>query len=334
VALQHWFVMDELHDLVAHRLAAFAGTQAAVVTHCAAAGITLSVAAAMAGSDPALVRQLPDTRGMKRTVVLPVGHAVDYGHPITQDVRLAGGEVVLAGTEEGCTLDALAAALSADGIAALLLVSSRLTGGSPMDFPGAVALAHERGIPVIIDGAAQDWRIEELVATGCDALVVSGHKYMASPTAGMVLGTDEFMQAVRAQERGIGRAMKVTKEALLGLLAAVEERQRQDKDAWQNREIQRAHRVADAIRAMPGLTAAVVPDPVGMPFARVRVDVDASITGLDATTLAARLASGDPSVRVMEHELRQGRIVLEMVGFGPGDEQAMLDALVSALAGA
>jgi uncharacterized pyridoxal phosphate-dependent enzyme len=326
-ALQHWFAIDELQALLGRRLAGFAGSQAAAVCHCASAGITLSVAAALAGTDPDRIRRLPDAHDMPRGVVLPAGHAVDYGHPITQDIRLAGATPVRAGSDDGCSLEALESALDADGIAALLLVSSRLTRGRPFDFSAAVRLAHRRGVPAIVDAAAQDWRVRELVATGCDALVVSGHKYMASPTAGMVFGTDGFIRAFRAQERGIGRAMKATKEALLGLLAALEAREQEDGQAWQARERARARRVAARIDALPGLSTDLVADPAGMPLDRVRVAVDPAAAGLDARTLATRLASGKPSVRVMEHEIASGRLVLELVGFRASDERALVDAL-------
>lgn len=326
-ALQHWFVIDELHGLLGRRLAGLAGSQAAAVCHCASAGITLSVAAAIAGTDPDRVRRLPEVGDLPRGVVLPAGHAVDYGHPITQDIRLAGGVPVSAGADDGCSLEDLDAALGAPGTAALLLVSSRLTRGRPVDLAAAVRLAHRRGLPAIVDGAAQDWRVRELVATGCDALVVSGHKYMASPTAGMVFGTDDFVRAFRAQELGIGRAMKVTKEALLGLLAAVEAREQEDVQTWQARERERARRVATRIGALPGLTADLVADPSGMPLDRVRVSVDPTAAGLDARALAMRLADGRPSVHVMQHEIAAGRLVLELVGLRSSDEQALLDAL-------
>lgn len=326
-ALPHWFVIDELQVLVGRRLASFAGAEAAAVTHCAAAGITLCVAAALAGSDPERVQRLPDASDLPHGVVLPAGHAVNYGHPITQDIRLAGGRPILAGTEDGCPIEALDSALSTGGVAALLLVSSRLTRGAPVDLSAAVAVAHQHGVAAIIDAAAQDWRVRDLVATRCDALVVSGHKYMASPTAGVVFGSAAFIRAFRAQEHGIGRAMKASKEALLGVLAALEERERQDKTQWQANAREQASRVASQLRGLAGLTVEVIPDPVGMPFDRVRIGVDPKAVGFDAQALAARLASGNPSVRVMEHELLSGFIVLELVGLEPADEQALVRAL-------
>jgi seryl-tRNA(Sec) selenium transferase len=121
---------------------------------------------------------------------------VNYGHPIEQDIRLAGAKPILAGSAEGCSVDAIRAALAHPDTACLLLVSSRLVRGNPIDLKQAVAEAHLRGVPAIIDGAAQDMRIGELIATGADLVLVSPHKYLAAPTADLVIGRRYLVDAV------------------------------------------------------------------------------------------------------------------------------------------
>lgn len=152
-ALSEFFVMDELKDLVGRALREATGAEAGAVVHCTSAGITLSVAAVMTGDSASRIAALPNTEGMASTVVLPAGHAVDYGHPVVQDVRLAGAMPVLVGTDDECDLADLDAALAAPGVACLLLVSSRMTRGAAVPFTEAVAMAHARGVPVIVDGA-------------------------------------------------------------------------------------------------------------------------------------------------------------------------------------
>lgn len=231
-ALGEFFDIDELQVRTGRAVADLTGAEAAAVTHCVAAGITLSIAAAMAGSDPLRIQALPDSRGLPNRVVLPAGHAVNYGHPIFTDIRLAGAHPVIACTDASCTLENIETALADERTACLLLVSSRLVAGPRIDLREAVAAAHRRGVPAIIDGAAQDMRIGELLATGADIVLISAHKYMASPTAGLIIGRSGMVQACRAQDRGIGRSMKATKEALIGVLAAVEERRALDIEAW------------------------------------------------------------------------------------------------------
>ena len=231
-ALQRHLVIDELQDLASRELAAFSGAEAGTVVHCAAAGITLSVAAAMTGPDPALIARLPDTEGLRSRVLVPTPHLVEYGHPLATDIRLAGAAVHACGEPDRCGVDAILPALAMPDVACLLLVSSRLTRDPAFDYPAACVAARSAGVPVIIDGAAQDLRVRELMALAPAAVVLSAHKYLASPTAGVVVGEAAFVDAVRLQQRGIGRAMKPSKEAIVGVLMALHERRSLDLDAW------------------------------------------------------------------------------------------------------
>ncbi len=313
-ALGEFFVMDELQLVAGQALAAWSGAQDGAVTHCVAAGITMSVAAAMAGEAPDAVAALPDSHGLPSRVVMPAGMAINYGHPIVTDIRLAGATPVLAGTELQCSLQALEQALAQEGVACLLLVSSRLVRGSFPDLASAVALAHRRGVPVIIDGAAQDMRLPELLASGADAVLASAHKYLAAPTAGVVVGTAPFVRAFRAQERGIGRAMKASKEAIVGVLAALELRQALDLPAWRAAQQHKVDGFIERVAAIAGLRAAAQPDAAGLPFARVCLQVDAATqAGWSAEALVRTLRGATPAVRVMEHAVAQGQLVLELV---------------------
>lgn len=312
-ALQEFFVIDELQSLAGRALADWSGAQAGAVTHCVAAGITMSVAAAMAGDAPLAVAALPDSRGMPGKVVLPAGHAIDYGHPILTDIRLAGATPVLAGTPQQCSLQDLEQALAQDAVACLLLVSSRLARGQGPDPAAAVALAHARGVPAVIDGAAQDMRLPELLASGADAVLASAHKYLASPTAGLVVGTADFVRAFRAQEKGIGRAMKAGKEAIVGVLAALQVRAALDLPAWRDEQRRKVEGFVAALATTSGLRAEVLPDPAGMPFARVALCVEPVQRGWSARDLAQALREGTPSIRVMEHALAQQQLWLELV---------------------
>lgn len=312
-ALQDYFVIDELQDLASRTIKDFAGSEAGAVTHCVAASITMSIAAAMVGTSSDKIAALPDTNGVPNRVVLPANHAVNYGHSILQAVRLAGATPVLAGAAGECSLADIERQLRHAETCCLLLVSSRLTKGRPVDLTAAVEASHRRGVPAIIDGAAQDMRIKELLATDADLVLVSAHKYLASPTAGLVIGQKALVDAVRAQERGIGRAMKATKEAIIGVLSAFEERSDLDVAEW--RETQ-ANKVSDFVgraNEIPGIAAWSVPDPAGMPFMRAHVQVNDRRTGMNATSLAAALKTGVPSIWVMDDRIADGEIVFELV---------------------
>ena len=330
-ALSEFFIIDELQEAASRAIKRLWGAEAGAVTHCVAAGITVSVAAAVAGSAPERVAALPDTTGLPNRVVLPAGHAVNYGRPIVQDIRLAGAEPVLAGTDTECKIEDIEAAISHADTACLLLVSSRLVHGKAVDLAAAVTAAHRRGIPAIVDGAAQDMRINELLAIDPDLLLISAHKYLASPTAGLVIGKAELVAAVRAHEKGIGRGMKPTKEAICGVLAAMEERKRLDLPAWraiQERKVLGFVRRADALT---GVSAHSIPDVAGMPFPRAHLRIDNRQAQCCAPTLAQALKAGKPSIWVMEHKLDDGELVLELVQCTEAEIETILARLKEAL---
>lgn len=101
-ALGDYLSVDQMQAAASRALSDYCGAEAGTIVHCAAGGITLAIAACMTGSDPAWVARLPDAQGLSRRVILPTGHAVNYGHPIEQAIRLAGALPVLVGFESAC----------------------------------------------------------------------------------------------------------------------------------------------------------------------------------------------------------------------------------------
>lgn len=326
-ALQSFFIITELQQRASEAISAWCGAPAGAVTHCVASAITLSISAVRTGLDPERIATAPNLPQVPNKVVLPAGHAVNYGHEIIQDIHLAGAEAVLAGNENGCESRDLESALDDPQVICLLLVSSRLTRGHGPDFNQAVKLAHARGLPVIIDGAAQDMRVEDLLACGADCVLVSAHKYLASPTAGLIIGKRDMVTATLAQEKGIGRAMKASKEAIIGVLAAIDERLELDIGLWRCEQDHKLKTLADRVGVIAGLTAQTLVDPVGMPFARLAIDVDANGYGRDAGELASALRDGTPPIYLMEDRLEEGRLVLELVPLTIGEIDCIGDRL-------
>lgn len=335
LALEDFALIDALHKAVAAEIADWAGAEAAAITHCTAASVTLAVAASMTGADQTRIQQLPDTTGLRHVVLVPAGHDVNYGHPLLTDIRLAGASPRLYGLAGANSIDGVDDALAGEDVACLLLVSSRLVSGPPTEvgeITACVLAAHARGTPVIIDGAAQDWRVSELLATGADAVLVSAQKYLGAPTAGLVMGKKSFVEAVRAQERGIGRAMKTTKEALAGVRAAVNARRGMSRPAWMAEQERKVSRCLQAIErlALPGLRVTAVADPTGLPLSRVHIEVDAQQAGQDAAQLAKALREGHPSVWTLDQHAARGVLQLELVALRDDQIDALADALARA----
>lgn len=287
--------MLELQAAASRVIAQVTGSEAGCICGCAAAGITISVAACMTGCDMARVEQLPDTAGMKNEVILQKGHNTNFGAGVAQMIRLAGAKVVEIGTATDCALYQLRAALNSASAAAVYVVSHHVVQSGLVPLREFCAACHEAGVPVIVDAAAERDG-GQYHACGADLVLVSGHKLLAAPTSGLIMGGTDLVRACLFQERGIGRPMKVGKEGIVGVIAALERWAQLD-----HRQLTVEHaRLADLaiaqINGIRGLVATREPDPTGQPFARVRVSVDPGKTGTTAYELTRALSSGNPKI--------------------------------------
>jgi seryl-tRNA(Sec) selenium transferase len=171
----------------------------------------------------------------------------------------------------------------------------------------------------------------QLLATGADLVLVSAHKYLMSPTAGLVIGRHNLVEAVRAQQKGIGRAMKPSKEAIIGVLTAIDERQQLDLPKWRETEDRKVLAFIDRAGKINGLAARSERDPAGMPFSRVYLTVDGARARLGANALADALRSGAPSIWVMEHRLPHSELVFELVQVSESELETILIRLADLL---
>lgn len=319
-SLGHFFILDELQAAAGRIIAETTGAPSGCVTACTSAGITLGVAACMTGTDIARVLQLPDPAGMASRVLIQKGHCINYGQPITQAIRLAGATAVEVGVVNRCQADELRHELAKGNVAAVVHVESHHTvrhGWLPL--PDVVRLAGEFNVPVIVDGAAQDQRLRELVSTGAGLVLTSAHKYLCSTTAGIVAGRKDLVDAVYLQNKGIGRAMKAGKEAIVGAMAALQLRARQDMAAWTAEQDRKVAVILERLKDVPGLQLSVDADPNGCPFSRVRLTPDGEIAGKSVVALRDTLAAGDPSIVLRAHHLDEGYVNIDAIELTDGD---------------
>lgn len=311
-ALPHFFEMDVLHARASAAIARVSGAEAGFATSCAAAGITIAVAACMAGRDPARIAQLPDATGMKDEVLIQLGHCVDYGAPVTQGIRLAGARVKTVGTVNGTARSLFAASFSEQTVAALYVVSHHTAQFGCVPLPQFVETAHAHGVPVVVDAAAEETQLAGLVATGADLVICSGHKHFRGPTSGVVAGRLALIRAAYAQNRGIGRHMKIGKEGIVGLIAALDAWRPARREAEIEAEKARIRRMVERLSLLPGVTAAALwPEPDPYPIMRAKVTIDPAQAGLNAMALAVLLARSDPSVRVRAHHVDEGYFLID-----------------------
>jgi len=308
--LPEWVEINALQKAAGKLIAEVTGAEAGFVTACAAAGITLSIAACMTGQDIGKVMRLPDTNGMKNEVILQKAHSVNFGASVSQMIRLAGAKVIEIGTVSGTSTYQLEAAITDNTAAAMYVVSHHTVQYGTIPFHQFVDVAHKAGIPVVVDAAAE-YNFADFIKAGADIVTCSGHKFLFGPTSGLVAGRKDLIQACHMQEAGIGRAMKVGKEGILGLMAALRVWQQRDLEQEHQATREKAQKIVDGLQGIAGLTAHLIEDPTGNPITRVRVYVDSQKAILDAYVVAREMANDPLPIYVRGHHVEEGYFDIE-----------------------
>ncbi len=328
--LREFVEIDDLQRQASVAIARLCQAEAGFVTASCSSGITLGVAGAMTGSDLAAIERLPDTAGLKNEVVILAGHMVNYGAPVEQAIRLAGARVVPVGQATSAHPYQLAGAIGERTAAAVYVVSHHTVQyGMPL-LAEFAEIAHDKGLPVIVD-AASEYDLRGMIAAGADLALYSSHKFLGGPTGGIVAGRRDLVRAAFLQNGGIGRGMKVGKEGIAGAIAALEAWERRDHVAVRERETQALHLWRDTLQGRPGVTAVIVPDPTNNPLDRLHVAVEPTVAHITAWDLADRLASGSRPVIVRDHEIEHGYFLMDPCNLHPGEETIVAARLVEEL---
>jgi len=291
--------------------------------------LVLATAAIIAGNDPAKIKQLPDLTGLKNEVVCHKAHRNGYDHA----VRSVGVKMVEIGTAEHTDPAQMDAAIN--GKTALAFwTQGAMSGPGDIPFEQFIEIAHAHGVPVLVDAAAQLPPVENLwnfTQSGADLVVFSGGKDLHGPQAsGLILGRKDLIESCRpngSPNHSIGRPMKVGKEEMLGLLAAVKWYLGLDHEA---RATQHEKWVADwcsALNQIPGVTAErSFPNGAGQPVPRAKVTIDVERVGMTGDEIVQRLLDGDPAIAVAPDS--RTVIYLNPYTLQPGEEKIVQEHLV------
>ena len=312
-AMSEFIDMPEFLKVASETIADATGAEAGTVTHCAAAGITVTCAGAMTGDDLGNVLSLPDTTGLKNEVILQKGHAVNFGAPVTQMIRMTGATAVEFGEANRALPDHMARAINANTAAAVFVLSHHTVQHNQLSFAEFVEIADAHGVPVIVDGAAEAFLARELLEAGASAVVFSDQKHLNGFTAGVIAGNRDLIDATARQTMGLGRAMKPTKEGIVSVIATMEWLRTFDRDAYFADMDAKTDPVVEAMAAVPGVTAISEPDITGNPQARAKIIVDPVITGTTAEEVCDALRAGTPCIHPRAHHVDEGFFYIDPV---------------------
>jgi len=298
-ASRHFVDMDELQDRVGKRIARITRNEAAYVSSGAAAGLVLGTAACMTGLDPEKRSRLPFTEGMKNEVIVHRHGRVEYDFA----VRQAGGRLVEIGGPDVTEPEEMESAIS-DRTAAIMYFynPSRMHFQVPLET--GIEIAHSQGVPVIVDAAAQLPPVENLwrfTGMGADLALFSGGKGLCGPQpSGLILGRRELIDACAfnaCPRHFIGRPMKVGKEEVVGLLAAVEWYLGLNHEAIAEDYERQVRFLVKQFDDPPTTTARrSFPSEAGQPMPRAEIILNEQVLGMGRDRVLELLRRGEPAI--------------------------------------
>jgi L-seryl-tRNA(Ser) seleniumtransferase len=292
-ASRHYVMLDELHDKVGERIASLVHSEGAMVTSGAASALTLGTAAVLTGKDRQKMIDLPDLTSMKSEVIIQKSHRFGYDHA----VRNCGVKLVEVETRED-----LERAVNAKS-AMMLFYNNNNKEGQIQD-DEFTRLGKKHGIPTFNDAAADVPPVDNLwkyTKMGFDLVAFSGGKGIRGPqSAGLLLGRKDLIAAARLNgppnSNTVGRGMKVNKEEMLGMLAALELYLEKDHAKEQRDFEKRAEEIRRSAAAVPGVTAEIFVPEVANHVPHIRITWDAAALGISAVDVVRALRDGEPSI--------------------------------------
>lgn len=306
----HSVIMLELESAAARLIANTFGAETGMVVHCTAAGIVMAVAACMTGTDLARIECLPDTTGLANEVILQRGHNITYGGYVAQNIALTGARVVEIGAATECGAYQLRAAITPKTSSAVFVVSHHTVESGLIDLDTFCQICHERQVPVIVDAAAEpDPRV--FLQRGADLVISSMHKRFSGLTAAAVVGRGDLVRACFYQQKGIGRPMKVSKEAVIATIAALERWGSLDHAKAREALQARVECGRERLARLPGLTVRIVLDPLSQSFPRLQIHIDPKAAGMTAHELAIRMMQRRPAIAVRNLKAEMGLIEID-----------------------
>ncbi|MEO7651392.1 MAG: aminotransferase class V-fold PLP-dependent enzyme [Bryobacteraceae bacterium] len=292
-ASRHYVHLDELMDGVGRRLAELTKAEWGIVTAGCAAALTHATSACVAGANPERMQRLPDLTGLKNEVVMPLACRNVYDHAI----RMVGVKMVTPATRE----EFLASLRPSTAMVALL--------GEAMDrnfmtVAEVADAAHKQGIPILVDAAAEKFSVpNSYLKDGADMVAYSGGKSLRGPQcAGVLLGRKDLLQSAwinSAPHHAFGRSLKVGKEEIMGMLAAVEMWTRRDHEAEWKQWLAWLHTISGKVKTLPGVNTEILqPNGVSNVTPSLRISWDNEKLPWNGEAAAEALLQGMPRILV------------------------------------
>src|SRR4051812_35923551 len=325
-ASRHFVNLDELMEAAGRRIAELTGTEWGIVTCGSAAAVALGTAACVAGNDPVKMVRLPFTDGMINRVIIPKKQRFAYD----QAVRMTGCHIVEIDTRE--ELDR-----ALDEPVAMVCLLGKQEHLSSVRLEEIASVCKTRGIPIMVDAASEHIeRPSPWLQRGAGLVIYSGGKFLRGPqTSGLLLGDKGLVEAAwrnGSPHQALGRPMKVSKEDIVGVVAALEywfgerdeaaERRKWDADLAA---------IAERLGALDGIRGEII-EPTGVDkVPRLKIIWDRGRFPIDGTGLRLAVLDGEPRIMLDDNSATDDAIAIDPFQLQQGEAGQVGEEVVRAL---
>jgi L-seryl-tRNA(Ser) seleniumtransferase len=311
LAALHPVVLKELHAAAGQYLAKRLHCEGALVTSGASAALTLATAACIADANHARPNQIPQevwsgdgTPGMKNEVIVQKAHRYEYDHAM----QLCGVRIV-----EVITLDDYQRAFTPKTVMTNFFNSAE---GGLIDRQAWLDVAHQHNVPCHLDAAADIPPAENLwkyTSMGFDLVCFSGGKGIRGPqNAGLLLGKKHLIDLAADNDSpnsdAVGRGMKVAKEQIVGMVAAVDWLLEQSDEANQAEYMRRAHIISEAVKDIPTLQSDIYMPEIANHVPHLILAYDPRVVGITPLEVQKRLSAQRPRIELNPATGTAGRL--------------------------
>jgi len=286
--------LNELLDASGAYLAKRLRCEAALVTAGAAAALVVGTAACInMGNEQAVLNIPTDMAGLKNEVIVQKSHRYGYDHAL----RNCGVRFV-----EVETLEQYEQAFTERTVMAHFFNA----GAGKISREDWVRVAHQHGVPCFNDAAADVPPISNLwnyTQMGFDLVTFSGGKGLRGPQCtGLLLGRKDLIEAAKKNNspnsNTVGRGMKVAKEEIVGLVAAVDCFLKQDDAAIEAECRQRADRIAKHLSAIPTVQTQIFIPEVANHVPHLLITYDQNRIKITGTEVMQKMREGKPRIEL------------------------------------
>jgi len=299
-AALHPVHLQELQEKAGAYVAQKLQTEGCCISCGASSAITLATAASVMAANSCRPLDIPSKIGTpqfpKNEVIVQKIHHYEYDVAM----QLCGIKFV-----DVVTMDDYKQAFTPNTVMTQYFNACDAVGISREDW---IAVAHQNGVPCHLDAAADMPPISNLwkyTGMGFDLVSFSGGKDIRGPqNAGLLLGRKKYTDLAQRNlcpVDSVGRGMKVAKEQIVGMVAAVDWLLSQTDEGMEKESRERMAVIINAVKNIPSVETSIMIPETANHVPHLMIDFDPDTIGASARELRTRLRTATPCIELNPH---------------------------------